>query len=76
MSVPQVQASAPAIEGPCTPSWMPTWAAAELGMILVTANGLTRAGPLLSMVAWVRLHAGDAPDAAAEDEADPFRAPG
>ena len=41
------------MEGPCTPSCMPTWAAAELGMILVTANGLTRPGPLLSMVAWV-----------------------
>ncbi len=53
MSVPQVQARAPVIEGPCTPSWMATWAAAEFGMILVTENGLTLAGPLLSMVAWV-----------------------
>ncbi len=49
-SVPQVQARAFAVEGPLMPSWMPMCAAAEFGMILVTANGLTRAGPLLVMV--------------------------
>src|SRR3712207_8956066 len=53
MSVPQLQARAPVDDGPCTPSCIAMWAAAELGMILVTENGLTRAGPLLSMVAWV-----------------------
>src|SRR3712207_7249083 len=53
MSVPQLQARAPVDDGPCTPSCIAMWAAAELGIILVTENGFTRAGPLLSMVAWV-----------------------
>jgi hypothetical protein len=60
------------MDGPCTPSWMATWAAPEFGMILVTENGLTLAGPLGVYGGLGGLHARNPADAAAEHEANPL----
>src|SRR3712207_151075 len=71
-SVPQAHAKAGATDGPSAPSWMPRWAAAAFGMILVTANGLTLPGPHVIYRLLGVVHARHPAQAAPEYEPDPL----